>query len=62
MIVNDLIYPTSITRALTGEEYSIPAIRENKYFAGKLFHPNINGHTRIAELLRDFYDQKYPRH
>ena len=62
MIVNDIIYPTSITRALTGKEYSIPAIRENKYFAGKLFHPNIDGHKRIAELLRDFYDQKYPRH
>lgn len=61
MIVNDLIYPISITRALTGQEYSIPEIRENEYFTGKLFHPNIDGHTRIAELLRDFYDQKYPR-
>jgi hypothetical protein len=61
MIVKDLVYPTSITQALTGQEYSIPKIRDNKYFTGKLFHPNIDGHTRIAELLRDFYDQKYPR-
>jgi hypothetical protein len=59
-IVNTVsIYPTSITQALTGKEYSIPAIRDNKYFAGKLFHPNVHGHTRIAELLQDFYVQTH---
>lgn len=62
MIVKDLVYPITITQALTGKEYSIPAIRENEYFTGKLFHPNVNGHQRIAELLREFYDQKYPRY
>lgn len=58
----DLVYPTTITYALAGQEYELPAIRNNKYFEGKLFHPNIKGHTRIAELLKEFYDQKYPRH
>lgn len=60
-IKNHLLYPMSITQALTGKEYSIPEIRDNEYFAGKLFHPNMRGHTRIAELLKDFYDQKYTR-
>lgn len=62
MIVEDYIYPTTITQALTGTEYSIPEIRSNEYFEGKLFHPNINGHAKIADLLYTFYDQKYPRH
>jgi hypothetical protein len=60
-INNELLYPITITRALTGQEYELPAIRENEYFKGKLFHPNIHGHNRIAELLKEFYDQKYPR-
>jgi hypothetical protein len=62
MIVEDYIYPVTITHALTGTEYSIPEIRNNEYFSGKLFHPNINGHKQIALLLKDFYDSKYPRH
>ena len=62
LVDTGILYPTTITRALTGQEYELPAIRNNKYFEGKLFHPNINGHTRIAELLKEFYDQKYPRH
>ncbi len=61
MLSTDYIYPTTITQALTGQEYSIPAIRNNKYFEGKLFHPNQLGHSKIAELLKGFYDQKYPR-
>lgn len=61
MIAKDYIYPTTITEALTGNEYSIPDIRNNKYFDGKLFHPNALGHTRIAELLKEFYDKIYPR-
>jgi hypothetical protein len=61
MITDDCIYPTTITQALTGSKYAIPAIRSNEYFEGKLFHPNILGHKRIAELLRDFYDKLYPR-
>jgi hypothetical protein len=59
VIYKDLIYPTSITKALTGQEYELPAIRDNKYFTGKLFHPNIDGHTRIAEILKEFYDSNY---
>lgn len=62
LVDTSLIYPTTITRALTGQEYELPAIRNNKYFEGKLFHPNISGHIRIAELLKEFYDQQYPRH
>lgn len=56
------LYPTTITYALADQEYALPEIRNNKYFAGKLFHPNMLGHTRIAELLKNFYDQKYSRH
>lgn len=60
-IKNELLFPESITRALTGKEYKLPDIRDNQYFKNKLFHPNILGHKRIAELLKEFYDQKYPR-
>ena len=49
------LYPTTITYALTGSEYQIPDIRDNQYFAGKLFHPNIDGHTQIANLLYNHY-------
>ena len=62
LVNTDVIYPMTITCALTGQEYELPSIRNNKYFEGKLFHPNMLGHTRIAELLKEFYDQKYPRH
>lgn len=61
-IVNtELIYPITVTEALTGQEYSLPDIRENQYFEGKLFHPNTAGHIQIATLLKNFYDQKYTR-
>jgi lysophospholipase L1-like esterase len=60
MIAQEYIYPTTITQALTGKEYAIPEVRNNEYFAGKLFHPNILGHQRIAELLKNFYDKLYP--
>jgi hypothetical protein len=62
MICDNELYPTTITQALTGTEYALPEIRDNQYFAGKLFHPNVLGHYRIAELLKEFYDQQYPRH
>ena len=55
----DLIYPTTITHALTGQEYDLPDIREHKYFAGKLFHPNLAGHQQIAKILYDQYIQTY---
>jgi hypothetical protein len=61
VVSTDTLYPTSITKALTGKEYALPDIRSNKYFEGKLFHPNMLGHTRIAELLKEFYDQHYTR-
>jgi lysophospholipase L1-like esterase len=54
-------YPESLTKTLTGQEYSQPDIRNNKYFAGKLFHPNQLGHQRIAEILLNFYDKHYTR-
>lgn len=53
------LYPTSITKALSGAEYSIPEIRNNEYFTGKLFHPNEQGHVKIAELLYEFYTKIY---
>ena len=55
-IVNSkLLYPETVTRSLTGEEYAIPKIRENIYFQNKLFHPNEAGHQKIAEILLNFY-------
>ena len=53
------LYPVTITNALTGSEYKLPDIRNNQYFQGKLFHPNIVGHQRIAELLYEQYVQTY---
>ena len=61
MICNNELYPTTLTQALAGIEYAIPDIRDNEYFLGKLFHPNVQGHIRIAELLKEFYDQQFPR-
>jgi lysophospholipase L1-like esterase len=61
LVDTSLIYPTTLTYALTGQEYDIPKIRDNEYFQGKLFHPNKQGHTKIAELLKDFYDTNYSR-
>ncbi len=48
------IYPKTLTQAMTGQEYSLPDILNNKYFAGKLFHPNQLGHQRISEILYEF--------
>ncbi len=48
------IYPTTITKAITGQEYVLPDTLSNQYFAGKLFHPNHLGHQRIAEILYEF--------
>ena len=56
-IVNTkLLYPNTLTKTLTGAEYSIPEVRENVYFQNKLFHPNEQGHQRIAEILLEFYE------
>jgi hypothetical protein len=51
-----LLYPETITKTLTGAEYSIPEIRKNVYFENKLFHPNELGHKKIAEILLNFYE------
>jgi hypothetical protein len=59
IVDTNLIYSTTMTQALTGQEYELPAVRDNKYFQGKLFHPNIQGHERIAELLYEQYVQTY---
>lgn len=56
-IVNTkLLYPETISRSLTGIEYSIPEIRESEYFKNKLFHPNELGHEQIANILLKFYE------
>lgn len=62
IVDTDTVYPTTITQALTGQEYELPAVRNNEYFEGKLFHPNQKGHARIADILKEFYDKKYPRY
>jgi hypothetical protein len=54
-----IIYPTTITKALTGQEYSLPDICQHPYFVGKLFHPNADGHKQIAQILYDQYVQTY---
>lgn len=59
IVDTSIVYPTSITHALTGLEYSIPNIRDNVYFEGKLFHPNMLGHQKISEILYEFYTKKY---
>jgi len=61
VVDNSSVYPQTITKALTGKEYVIPDVRDNTYFEGKLFHPNITGHQKIAEIIKDFYDTKYTR-
>lgn len=55
------IYPTSLTYSLTGHEFKLPLIQQNKYFKGNLFHPNLLGHLKIAEILNEFYNKKYSR-
>ena len=59
LVDTSLIYPITLTQALTGSEYELPAVRNNKYFQGKLFHPNILGHERMAQLLYEQYVQTY---
>jgi len=45
------LWPESITHSLTGQDYELPDTMTHPYFQGKLFHPNIDGHQRIAEIL-----------
>lgn len=52
-----LLYPETITKTLTGSEYTIPEIRNNLYFKNKLFHPNEQGHLAIANMLLKFYEK-----
>ena len=49
-----LVHPETITRSLTGKEYS-HGVMDHEYFAGKLFHPNVAGHKQIANILYDQY-------
>jgi hypothetical protein len=56
------IHNQTITRTLTGQEYSLPEITTNQFFVGKLFHPNQQGHIQIAEILNDLYTKKYTRY
>lgn len=48
------IYPTSITKALTGRDYEHQTTMKHECFEGKLFHPNLLGHQRIAQILYEF--------
>jgi hypothetical protein len=57
----DPIHNQTITKELTGKEYCLPDIRNNIYFEGKLFHPNLHGHSKIADILHDLYTKKYTR-
>lgn len=50
------IYQNTITKAITGQEYDLPQIRDHCCFQGKLFHPNEFGHQAIANILLDFYE------
>jgi hypothetical protein len=59
IIDTSTVYTGSLTNALTGTEYTIPGIRQNQYFQGQLFHPNIDGHEKIANILVDFYGKRY---
>ena len=62
-IINlNTVYEQTITRALTGQEYSLPDITTNQFFVGKLFHPNQQGHIQIAEILHGLYTKKYTRY
>ena len=58
-INKQVILPDTVTKILTGQEYALPAIRNNIYFQNKLFHPNEQGHQAIADLLLDFYEKNY---
>jgi hypothetical protein len=57
MVDTNLLYPNTITKTLTGSEYSIPEVREHVYFQNKLFHPNELGHQQIAEILLECYER-----
>lgn len=43
----------SITHMMTGQDYVLPDTMSHPYFQGKLFHPNMDGHQRIAEILHE---------
>lgn len=51
MLDTKVIYPESMTRSITGADYDISKTMQHPCFAGKLFHPNIVGHQRMAQLL-----------
>jgi hypothetical protein len=55
------VHNKTITKELTGQEYRLPDIRNNRYFKDKLFHPNLIGHSEIAKILNELYTKKYPR-
>lgn len=48
------IHPTTITKTITGMDYTDTDIMKHPCFTGKLFHPNIHGHRAIAELLNKY--------
>ena len=58
-INHNLIMTETVTKMITGQNYSIPAIRRHFYFTNKMFHPNEQGHQAIADLLMDFYENNY---
>ena len=55
------ILNNTVTYALTGQEYILPDITTHQFFLGKLFHPNQQGHIKIAEILNAIYSERYTR-
>lgn len=55
------VIPQNLTVTMTGQEYILPSILDTEYFKGKLFHPNIKGHIKIADILYEKYAQTYTK-
>jgi hypothetical protein len=51
LINMEQVHPTTITQSIANMDFSHQEIMQHPCFEGKLFHPNIYGHTQIANLL-----------
>ena len=51
VIDTTVIHPTTITRSITGMDYTNKDVMKHPCFEGKISHPNIYGHEQIAKLL-----------
>ena len=57
LVDKNLFYPLTMTEAMTGQPYNLSITMEHPCFEGKLFHPNVIGHQRMAEILHNHYVQ-----